>query len=58
MAHKHKVTTRKYNGDDAYSWAVFIDGRIAHPSLTGLNRSQARYYKQQTIDRLATAAAR
>lgn len=47
-----KVTIRKYNGDDQYSWAVFTDGRIAHPSLTGLNRSQARYYRDQVKARL------
>lgn len=29
-------------GDDAYSWAVFVDGR---PAVTGLSRGQVAYYK-------------
>lgn len=39
---KPKITARKYMGDDAYSWAVFVDGR---PAVTGLSRSQVAYYK-------------
>jgi len=39
-----KYTIRKWNGDDLYSWAVFKDGRVIH-DLTGLNREQARYYR-------------
>ena len=35
-----RITTRKYNGDDAYSWAVFLDGR---PVLTGQSQLEARY---------------
>ena len=38
-----RVTARKWNGDDAYSWAIFVDGRV-RTDLSGLNRSQARYY--------------
>lgn len=41
---KDKVTIKKYGGDDIYSWAVFVNGRVIQ-SLTGLNRSQARYYR-------------
>lgn len=41
---KPKITVRKYNGDDCYSWAVFRDGR---PVFTGLSRDQARYYRKQ-----------
>jgi hypothetical protein len=48
MATKPKVTTRKYMGDDQYSWAVFIDGR---PKWTGLSQREARYYKQLELDR-------
>jgi hypothetical protein len=31
------------------SWAVFVDGVVV-PSLTGLNRSQARYFRHQIIE--------
>lgn len=40
------VKIRKYGGDDAYSWAVFLNGKVI-PELTGLNQSQARYYRDQ-----------
>jgi hypothetical protein len=39
-----KITTRKYLGDDRYSWAVFRDGR---PVVTGLSQREARYYADQ-----------
>lgn len=41
---KRKITTRKYMGNDAYSWAVFADGR---PIITGLSKTEAAYHKQQ-----------
>lgn len=41
--HTVKITARKYMGDDAYSWAVFVDGR---PAFTGLSRREVTYYKQ------------
>ena len=47
---RNRVTARKYMGDDAGSWAVFIDGR---PFVTGLTRPEVAYYKkmaQKTID--------
>jgi hypothetical protein len=40
---KPKITAKKFGGDDAYSWAVFIDGR---PAFTGLTRSEVPYYKK------------
>lgn len=40
-----KVTTKKYGGDDLYSWAVFVNGRVVN-GLTGLNRAQAKHYKR------------
>lgn len=49
---KRKVTTGKYGGNDAYSYAVFVDGRVV-PDLTGLNRDQARYYRDQVKERYA-----
>ncbi len=39
-----KVTIRKYLGDDAHSWAVFMDGR---PTVTGLSRREAQYHRDQ-----------
>lgn len=41
-----RVTIRKWNGDDLYSWAVFVDG-VVRTGLTGLNRRQAQYYRDQ-----------
>lgn len=41
-----RVTARKHMGDDAGSWAVFLDGR---PVVTGLNKSEVSYYKRQVI---------
>lgn len=38
-----KYTAKKYQGDDTYSWAVFANGMVMS-HMTGLNRSQARYY--------------
>lgn len=43
---KHKITSRKYMGDDEYSWAVFYKG-IAR--FSGLSRSEVPYYKKQVI---------
>lgn len=37
-----RVTARKYGGDDAHSWAVFLDGR---PVVTGLSRSEVPYHR-------------
>lgn len=41
---KAKITARKYNGDDAYSWAVFIGDRLY---VAGLHRSEVKHYKTQ-----------
>ena len=46
-ARKPKITSRKYEGDDAYSHAVFIDGK---PAFTGLTRSQVPYYKKKAAE--------
>lgn len=37
-----KVTAKKFGGDDAYSWAVFVNGR---PAFTGLSRGEVAYYR-------------
>jgi hypothetical protein len=49
MAKLTRVTTRKYMGDDLYSWAVFVDG---YPKWTGLSKREAQYYKQIELKRL------
>lgn len=41
---KIRITARKYQGDDLYSWAVFIDGR---PFVTGLSRREVPYYRAE-----------
>ena len=45
-----RVTARKYEGDDAYSWAVFIDGR---PWITGLSKREVPYYKKQALAKIS-----
>jgi len=52
-----KYTTRKYDGDDIFSWAVFkskdvkgVRGIVfygqATPIVSGLSRSEANYHKK------------
>lgn len=41
---QRRITARKVGGDDASSWAVFIDGR---QFVNGLTRSEVPYYKEQ-----------
>tara|TARA_Y100001958_G_C21058898_1_gene422426 strand:+ start:669 stop:845 length:177 start_codon:yes stop_codon:yes gene_type:complete len=53
-----KFSIKKYNGDDAYSWAVFRAQDVkgmrspiflgdARPVVSGLTRSDAQYHKRQ-----------
>lgn len=44
---KHKITAKKYMGDDEYSWAVFYKGV---PRFTGLGKSEIPYYKRSVIE--------
>ena len=55
---KGKYTIKKFNGDDAYSWAVFRAQDVkgmrspiffgdARPLVSGLTRSDAQYHKRQ-----------
>lgn len=44
-----RIKTGKYNGDDAYSWAVFLDGK---PVYTGLSASERSYYRGLVQKRL------
>jgi len=39
-----RITIRKYEGDDRYSWALFVDGR---PAMTGMGHAQAQYERDQ-----------
>lgn len=48
MPSTDRYVARKWDGDDAYSWAV-IDKRTNKPvdiMLTGLNKQQASHYKR------------
>jgi len=55
MAKVKRITARKYMGDDAESWAVFLDGR---PVFTGMNKRSVPYYKRLTEDILAKQEGR
>ena len=57
MKGKYKYTIKKFNGDDAYSWAVFLAQDVkgmrspiffgdARPVVSGLTRSDAQYHKK------------
>jgi hypothetical protein len=43
---KVRYSTRKYDGDDQYSWAVFASNQT-HPVVTGCSRSEAQYHKKK-----------
>jgi hypothetical protein len=55
---KTLYTTRKYDGDDSYSWAVFRKSDLpkghrgivfygeAQPAVSGCSRSEAQTYKR------------
>ena len=62
---KNILTIRKYNGDDAYSWAVFkkkdirgIKGVIfygqATPLVSGCSRTEAKYHKDKLEEKYAS----
>ena len=44
-----RVRIRKHGGDDAYSWALFVDRR---PVMTGMDASEARWRRKRKIDQL------
>lgn len=44
-----RVTASKYMGDDAYSWAVFIDGKTF---VTGLCKREVPHYKNRALETL------
>lgn len=41
-----KVTARKDGGDDAGSWAVFVEGKVF---VNGLTSRETPYYKRQAL---------
>ena len=48
MKAKVKVTAKKYNGDDAYSWAIFRSDSN-YPVVAGLHKTEVQYYKKQVL---------
>ena len=46
---KRRITARKSGGDDAESWAVFVDGREV---FNGMNRGSVPYYKRLAVEML------
>lgn len=44
-----KVTARKWNGDDAYSWAIFRSDQH-EPVTTGLSRPEVAYYRRVVLE--------
>jgi hypothetical protein len=52
-----KLTMRKHNGSDAYSWAVFEKGNPT-PIVTGCSRGEARTEKANLEQQYAEKDAR
>lgn len=48
----NRVRIRKSGGDDAYSWALFIDG---HVKWNGLSRDEAEWRRKEEIKKLEEA---
>jgi len=44
---KHGITARKYQGDDYYSWAVFLNGA---PVYTGMSRRDVNHFKTLVLE--------
>ncbi len=44
-----RVTIRKAGGDDMYSWALFIDGRMVH---NGMDKREAAARRDRAIKNL------
>ena len=45
---QYGITARKSGGDDAYSWAVFING---HMMVNGLSKREVLYYKKIALEK-------
>lgn len=54
-----RVNIKKHDGDDLYSWAVFVNGVVV-TGMTGLSRREARFLKSllRTASREQRAAVR
>jgi hypothetical protein len=52
---KPKITARKYEGDDAQSWAVFVDGRVF---VSGLGHRDVAYHKKVAAELIEKRRAR
>jgi hypothetical protein len=50
-----RVKIRKYMGDDAYSWALFVDGQVWY---TGMDQREARWRRRTVIAELTTTTGR
>jgi hypothetical protein len=50
---EQRVKMRKHGGDDLYSWAVFVDGRI---KWDGMSRSEAAWRRDTERTALAKGA--
>lgn len=48
-----KVTSRKYEGDDRYSWAIFRSDFPHFPVYSGLTKREIPYYKKQVENKIA-----
>ena len=44
-----RVTTGRHGGNDANSWAVFVDGK---PAMTGLSKRELPYRKEQVMKKI------
>jgi len=42
-----RVRIRKWEGDDTYSWAMFVDGRVIY---SGMSKSEAEWRRRRFID--------
>ena len=63
-----KLSMKKFNGDDRYSWAVFYADEVrgiqspvmlgdARPIVSGLDRREASYHKRQIERRIEARRA-
>ncbi len=43
---KYGITARKHGGDDRYSWAVFVKGRLAY---SGMEYREIGFYKREVL---------
>lgn len=46
-----KITSRKYNGNDKYSWAIFRSDKTK-PCFTGLSKNEVPYYRKLTQEQI------